>query len=86
MNENSIITYVDYGLIYFDINEIMKKRGISQTQLVKRTGLHNQIIERYMNGSITRYDKEVLAKICYVLSCSLNDIMYYISPKDYKQN
>lgn len=80
--KESIVTYVDYGSIYFDIRAMMRKRNLTKSQIVKRTGLHNQIIERYANGTITRFDKEVLAKLCYVLNCSLNEIMYYVGPKD----
>ncbi len=79
---NFIVTYADYGSIHYDISAIMKKRNLTQSQIVKRTGLHNQIVERYINGSITRYDKEILAKLCFVLNCELNEIMYYVRPKD----
>ena len=81
MNSNSVIIYVDYGDIHFDIKNMMKKRHLTKTQLAKRTGLHHQIIDRYYNNKIARYDKDVLAKICYILDCSLDDIMYYEKPK-----
>lgn len=81
-NQDYIISYADYGFIHYDISSIMKKRNLTQTQIVKRTGLHNQIVERYVKGSITRFDKEILAKLCYVLNCELNEIMYYVRPKD----
>ncbi len=81
-NDEYIITYSDYGSIHYDISAIMKKRNLTQTQIVKRTGLHNQIVERYVKGTISRYDKEVLAKLCYVLNCDLSDIMYYVRPRN----
>ncbi len=81
---NSVVIYVDYGDIYFDIKSMMKKRNITKTQLAKRTGLHHQIIDRYYNNRIVRYDKDVLARICYILDCSLTDIMYYEKPKTQK--
>lgn len=81
-NSDYIITYADYGSIHYDISSIMKKRNLTQSQIVKRTGLHNQIVERYISGSITRFDKDVLAKLCFVLNCELSDIMYYVRPKD----
>lgn len=81
---NSVVIYVDYGDIYFDIKSIMKKRNITKTQLAKRIGLHHQIIDRYYNNRIVRYDKDVLARICYILDCSLSDIMHYEKPKTQK--
>ena len=83
MNKNgSIITYIDYGYIKSDIKPIMKKRKLSKNQIVKKTGLHHQVIERYMNDSVTRFDRDVLAKLCYVLDCNLDEIISYVSPKD----
>jgi len=79
--ESSIIVYVDYGEVKVDIKSIMKKRNISRTQLAKRTGLHYQIINRYYDDEIMRLDRDVLAKLCYILNCSLDEIIYYEKPK-----
>ena len=79
--ENSIITYRDYGTIKFDIKTLMDNKGITLTQMVKRTGLHNQVIKRYYEGTVERYDKEVLAKFCFILGCSLDEIISYEKPK-----
>ncbi len=81
-NFDSIITYVDYGHIRYNIKTLMKKRNLSKSQMVKRTGLHHQVIERYTNDDITRFDRDILAKICYILDCKLEDIMTYIPPTE----
>lgn len=75
--DNSIFIYRDYGNIKFDIKSIMDKKGITINQVVKKTGLHHQVIRRYYEGTILRYDKDVLSKLCFVLDCNLDDIMYY---------
>lgn len=79
---NSIITYIDYGYILYDIKSVMKKRNLTKNQIVKKTGLHHQVIERYMSDSVTRFDRDVLAKLCYVLDCSLEEIITYVGPKE----
>lgn len=78
--DNSIIIYRDYGDISFDIKSIMDKKGITINQVVKKTGLHHQVIRRYYEGTILRYDKDVLSKLCFVLDCNLDDIMHYEKP------
>ncbi len=80
--DNSIIVYRDYGNIKFDIKSVMDNKGITINQVVKKTGLHHQVIKRYYNGTVERFDKDVLSKLCYVIDCNLNDIMYYEKPKN----
>lgn len=73
----SIIMYKDYGDIIFDITTVMDKKGITVSQVVKKTGLHHKVVRRYYDGTVIRYDKDVLSKLCFVLGCDLKDIMYY---------
>lgn len=80
--DNSIIIYRDYRSMKFDIKSIMDKKGITITQVVKKTELHHQVIKRYYYGTAERFDKDVLSKLCYVIDCDLNDIMYYEKPNN----
>lgn len=77
---DSIIVYKDYGDIEFDIKTIMEQKGITINQIVKKTGLHHQVVKRYYDGTIIRYDKDVLSRLCFVIGCDLNDIMHYKKP------
>lgn len=77
---DSIIVYKDYGDIEFDIKTIMDQKGITINQIVKKTGLHHQVVKRYYDGTIIRYDKDVLSRLCFVIGCELNDIMHYKKP------
>ena len=79
--DDSVLMYRDYGEIVFDLKSIMDKKGYTINYVVKRTGLHHQIVRRYYEGTALRYDKEILAKICFVIDCDLEDIMYYKRPK-----
>jgi len=42
------------------------------------TGIKYDVIYNYCNNFIQRYDKDVLAKICYVLDCKYSDLISYI--------
>ncbi len=79
---DSIITYVAYGSIKCNLKSLMQENNISKTKLVKKTGLHHKVIERYMTDSITKLDKDVLAKLCYILNCDLTELISYVKPKD----
>lgn len=78
---NSIFNYKDYGNIELDIKSIMDNKGISISQVCKDTGLHHKVIRRYYDGTIVRYDKDVLSKLCYVLECDICDIIKYVKGK-----
>ncbi len=80
MEENSIIMYRDYGKIELNIKNVMDKKKITINQVVKRTGLHHQVVTRYYDGTINRIDRDVLSKLCFVLDCELEDIMTYKKP------
>ena len=55
--------YKDYGDIIFDIKTVMDKKGITVSQVVKKTGLHHKVVRRYYDGTVVRYDKDVLSKL-----------------------
>lgn len=80
--KESLITYVDYGYIKCNVSELMKKNNLTRTQIVKRTGIHHETIERYMNNTAYRYDAEVLAKLCCIFNCTIDKILTYVEKKN----
>ncbi len=67
----------NYGKIEFTINKIMKKKNITRNKLSVLTGTDYNVINRYYNNNITRLDLDILARICFVLDCNVNDIIEY---------
>lgn len=79
-NVRGIVELKDYGKINIKLSSIMEKRKISVYQLSKLTNLkHSTIKSYYINAPLTRVDLDVLAKICYVLNCRIEDILEYNS-------
>lgn len=82
MEDKSLFNVVeDYGKIIFDISKIANKRNLTPTKIVKLTGLHHNVVNKYLEGKVVRYDGDTLAKFCYILNCDVSDIMYYKKPK-----
>ena len=75
MND-SIFVYKDYGNIKFDIKSIMDRKNISVNQIVKKTGLHHQVIRRYYDGTIVRKNNFCHYEIKIIRSFLL--IIFYI--------
>ena len=57
--------------------EYLEKQGITRYELAKRTGIKYQIIDNYYKNKVTRYDREILDKICLALSCNVSDIISF---------
>ena len=72
----------NYGSMQLCILDILKKKNISMYRLSILTGIKYDIIYNYCNNKMQRYDKDVLAKICYVLDCKYSDLISYIPKKD----
>lgn len=64
-------------MITLSIKEYIEKQGITRYELSKRTGIKYQIIDNYYKNKVTRYDKEILDKICIALSCDISDIISF---------
>lgn len=73
----SIIIYANYGKIKYNLADIIKTSSLKQTGIAKRTGLSDNVVKRYINNSVKKVDKDVLAKLCYVLNCDISHIMTY---------
>ena len=71
-----------YGQIYIQLDEMIKKAGISKNKLSQRAEMQRTQINRFCNNSITRLDTDVLARICTVLNCRIEDIIEFIPPTE----
>lgn len=70
----------DYGKVQINLNNLMDKYNISIYQMSKLTGLkYNTIKSYYINAPLTKVDLDVVAKMCYVLNCSIADILEYVN-------
>ncbi len=79
MNEiNSIINIKQYGRIKIKLSDVMDKKGITRNKMRSLTGIKYEVIDRYYKAvNIERIDLDFLAKVCYVLNCSVSDILEY---------
>lgn len=76
-----IVELKDYGKVEIKLKSIMDEKKISIYQLSKLTNLkHNTVKNYYNNCPITRVDLDVISKLCYVLECSIEDILEYKHP------
>lgn len=70
----------EYGKIKIKLDELIKARGISKNKLSQRAEMQRTQLNNYCKNEITRLDTDVLARLCTVLECKIEDILEFISP------
>jgi len=77
----NIIDYKDYGEIEITLKQVIEKKKTTVYQISKMTNVKYQTVKNYYdNVSLSRVDLDVVAKLCYVLDCKVEDILKYNGP------
>ena len=72
---------VNYGHIRLKLADIMKEQNISINKLAFRAEMQRTQLKAYMKNDIQRLDTAVLARLCYALECTLDELIEYIPPQ-----
>lgn len=73
-----IYTLNRYGHIELKLKEVMENRGISRNALARAVNTRFEVIDKWYQGHIEKIDADILARICYVLECTPEDIIRYV--------
>ncbi len=68
---------IEDGYYLFKLNDILRNRHISKNKLMRETNTDFKVIQRIINGELTKLDIIVLARICNFLNCQFSDIIEY---------
>ena len=82
MTPINILETKDFGQVRLKFAEYIDNMGITRNKVSDLSGIKYSIVDRYYkNNNVERVDLEILAKICCVLQCSLEDILEYMPPR-----
>lgn len=70
------------GEIHIKLAEIMREKEVSMNQLSFRAEMQRTQLRNYRDNKIQRIDIDILKRLCYVLECSLDDLIEYIPPEN----
>lgn len=71
----------NHGKIILKVDKVLQKRQISRTKLMYLAYLQRKQVNKLADGSATRIDLDVLARLCHALDCDVSDLLEYI-PKE----
>lgn len=82
MKEKAVLIRADYGYVALRLKEVMDARGISRNQLAKRIDARFEVVDKWYKGEVEKMDLDILARICYALDCTTEDLIRYTSGKE----
>ena len=81
-----VIIMNDYGKIKIKLDELIKREGLSKNKLSHRAEMQRSQINNYCNNTIARLDIDVLARICTVLNCKIEDLLEFVPAEKTNEN
>ena len=78
MKDKAVLVRANYGHVELRLKEIMDARGISRNQLAKRIDARFEVVGKWYKGEVEKIDLDILARICYALDCTTEDIIRYV--------
>lgn len=69
--------YFNYGRVYLNVNRLLKQRHIKPYKLSTLTGVRYDVLKKYIDGNLYRIDLDIIARICFALNCSIDELLKY---------
>lgn len=75
--KDSVYTLKDYGKATIQLKQIIDIKKISRNKLCNMIATNYDLVNRYYNNKVVRIDLDIIARMCYVLDCDINDLIKY---------
>ncbi len=57
------------------LDGLLEERGMTRYQLAKQSGVQYQTVDKYYKNKVTRYDRDIIARLCAALGCTPGDMI-----------
>lgn len=65
----------NFGKVDMTLDEYLKEHKISRSSLTRKTELQYSQVLKYCKNDVQKLDLSILAKLCTVLDCNIEDIL-----------
>ena len=64
-------------MLRLTLDKYLDSHSITRYELSKRTGIRFQIVDNYYKNKVTRYDSDILDRMCKALDCDISSLIEY---------
>ena len=77
MPEQGLMLMQSYGKVTLKLAALMDARGITRNRLARLVNTRYEVVDKWYKGHVEKLDLDVLARVCFVLGCSVQDLLEY---------
>ena len=77
MTEQGVMLMQSYGKVTLKLAALMDARGITRNRLARLVNTRYEVVDKWYKGHVEKLDLDVLARVCFVLGCSVQDLLEY---------
>ena len=77
MPEQGVMLMQSYGKVTLKLAALMDARGITRNRLARLVNTRYEVVDKWYKGHVEKLDLDVLARVCFVLGCSVQDLLEY---------
>lgn len=81
IEKGSVIQIKDYGKVIVKLNELMNRRNMTRNYLARAINTRFEVIDKWYKADLEKIDADILARLCFVLDCKVEDIIEYCPNK-----
>ena len=77
---------MDYGVLRFHIQDILKEKNISKNKICKDLDIPRSNFNRYCRNEFQRIDASLVCKLCSYLHVEIGELIEYIPAAEARQD